>query len=163
MSDIASRSSSEATENVDRIFKELKSKHSDMENTKLRLWAKLIEKGRYDDLDNPPQIPLITGSPAPAKKKRDNISNALVDAANAVAKAFQTSHTSTSVATGSPTKHRPTAGQLEPPLTLSPLKYAQLRRSCLEDLKFLKDLHENEILSEAEFMEEKTRILKTLK
>ena len=46
-----------------------KYKHSDMENTKLRLWGKLIEKGRYDDLDNLPQIPLITGSPVPAKKK----------------------------------------------------------------------------------------------
>ena len=33
--------------------------------------SKLIEKGRYDDLDNLPQIPLITGSPAPAKKKQD--------------------------------------------------------------------------------------------
>ena len=66
-----------------------------MENTKLRLWAK---KGRYDDLDNRPQIPLISGSPAPAKKKRDNISTALVDAATLVAKAFQTSHTSTTEA-----------------------------------------------------------------
>jgi len=66
---IASNSSSETTDNVDHIFKELKSKHSDMENTKLRLWAKLIEKGHYDDLDNPPQIPLITGSPASAERK----------------------------------------------------------------------------------------------
>ena len=94
-------------DNVDRIFKELKSKHSDMENTKLRLWAKLIEKGHYDDLDNPLQIPLITGSPASPKKKRDNISTALVDAATVVAKAFQTSHTSTAVTTdGSLGKHR---------------------------------------------------------
>lgn len=51
----------------------------------MKLWAKLIEKGRYDDLDNPPQIPLITGSPASAKKKRDNISTALLDAATVVA------------------------------------------------------------------------------
>ena len=34
---------------MDQIFKGLKSKHSDMENTILRLWAKLIDKGRYDD------------------------------------------------------------------------------------------------------------------
>jgi len=66
---IASNSSSETTDNVDHIFKESKSKHSDMENTKLRLWAKLIEMGRYDDLDNPPQIPLITSSPASAERK----------------------------------------------------------------------------------------------
>ena len=159
----ANKSTSEATDNVDQIFKELKSKHSDMENTKLRLWAKLIDKGRYDDVDNPPQIPLITGSPAPAKKKRDNISNALVDAATVVAKAFQTSHTPTTVATDSPTRSRVPIGQLEPPSKLSPLKYAQLRRSCLEDLKSLKDLYQENILSEAEFTEEKARILSTLK
>ena len=41
----ASNSPTETTDNVDQIFKELKSKHSDMENTNLRLWAKLIEKG----------------------------------------------------------------------------------------------------------------------
>ena len=118
----ASDSSPKTTDNVDQIFKDLKSKHSDMENTKLRLWAKLIEKGRYDDLDNPPQIPLITGSPAPAKK-RDTISNALVDAATVVAKGFQ----------------------------------------ALEELKSLKDLYEENILSETEFAEEKAWILSTLK
>ena len=110
----ASNSPSETTDNVDQ---ELKSKHSDMENTKLRLWAKLIEKGRYDDLGNPPQIPLLTGSPAPAKKKRDNISTALVYAATVVAKAFQTSHTSTTVTTdGSLVRHSMPTGHLEPPL-----------------------------------------------
>ena len=118
----ASNSPSETTDNVDQIFKELKCKHSDMENTKLRLWAKLIEKGRYDDLDNPPQIPLITGSPAPAKKKHDNISTALVDAATVVAKAFQTSHTSTVTTDGSPVRHSIPTGHLEPPSKLSPFK-----------------------------------------
>ncbi len=87
-------SSSEANENMDQIFKDLKKKHPDMQSTKLRLWARLIDRGRCDDYDNPPQIPLITGSPAPAKKKSDNISNALVDAATVVAKAFQASQTS---------------------------------------------------------------------
>jgi hypothetical protein len=50
------------------IFKELKRKHPDMANPKLRLWARMIEKGRHEDYDNPFAIPLISGSPAPAKK-----------------------------------------------------------------------------------------------
>ena len=161
---VASNSSSELTDNADQIFKELKHKHSDMANTKLRLWAKLIDKGRYDDYDNPPQIPLITGSPAPEKKKRDSISNALVDAAVVVAKAFQNSHASTPLTTkGSPPRPVLPTGQLEPPSKLSPLKYAQLRRSCLDDLKSLNELYQESVLSEAEFKEEKTRILSTLK
>ena len=45
-------------------FKDLKSKHPDMTNPKLRLWTKMITKGHHDDYNNPPVIPLITGSPA---------------------------------------------------------------------------------------------------
>ena len=47
---------------------------------KLRLWAKMIDKGRHDDYDNPPQIPLITGSTVPAKKKSGNVADALASA-----------------------------------------------------------------------------------
>lgn len=144
----ASNSSSSNKENVDQIFKDLKTKHSDMENPKLRLWAKLIDRGRYDDYDNPPQIPLITGSPAPAKKR--GISSALVDAATVVANAV--------------TSNKSFAKEnLDPPSKLSPLKSAQLRRSCLEDLKSLKDLYQEAVLSEAEFVEEKARIIASLK
>lgn len=154
-----SNSSSDVKENVDQIFKDLKTKHPDMEATKLRLWARLVDKGRYDDYDKPPQIPLITGSPAPAKKKSDSISNALVDAATVVAKAFQTSHATPT----SPSRNTSAKENQDPPSKLSPLKYAQLRRSCLEDLKSLKDLYQEDVLSEAEFIEEKSRILSTLK
>ena len=146
----------EAVDDVDKIFKDLKEKHPDMECPKLRLWAKFIYKGRCDDYDNPPDIPLITGSPARAKKT--SLSNALVDAATVVAKAFQASHTSPS----SPTKCVSAKENTEPP-KLSPMKYAQLRRSCLEDLKALKDLYQDDVLSQAEFTEEKSRILSTLK
>ena len=65
----ASAGASLELDNVDIIFKELKSKHPNMTNPKLRLWAKMIDKGRHDDYENSPAIPLITGSPAPAKKK----------------------------------------------------------------------------------------------
>lgn len=45
------KDSNEATET---IFQELKGKHPGMETPKLRLWAKMIEKGRHDDYDKPP-------------------------------------------------------------------------------------------------------------
>ena len=120
------------------IFKRLKEKHPDTECTKLRLWARLINRGKYDDYDKPPPIPLITGSPVPAKKKSENIASALVDAATVVAKAFQSSH-APPTAPISPTPHAVDNENLEPPSKLSPLKNAKLRRSCLEDLKSLKD------------------------
>ena len=46
---------------------------------------------------------------------------------------------------------------------LSPMKYAQLRSSSLEDLKMLKSLYEENVISESEFADEKERILSTLK
>ena len=46
---------------------------------------------------------------------------------------------------------------------ISPMKTATIRRNCLEDLKRLKDLLEDGVLTEDEFMEEKWQILDTLK
>ena len=60
----ASTGTSLKVDNVDVIFKDLKRKHLDMTDPRLRLWAKMIEKGHHDDYDNPPAIPLITGSSA---------------------------------------------------------------------------------------------------
>ena len=56
---------------------------------KLRLWSKLIQSGRYDDYDTPPDIPLITGGPAPMKKKKENFVDALTSAATTVVKMLQ--------------------------------------------------------------------------
>ena len=54
----------------DDIFKQLKDKHSGMDNPKIRLWPKLIAKGRYDDYNTPPDIPFISRLSSTAKKKK---------------------------------------------------------------------------------------------
>ena len=43
------------------------------------------------------------------------------------------------------------------------MKSATIRRSCLDDLKKLKDLHEDGVLTEEELREEKQQILATLR
>lgn len=101
------------------VFKDLKVKHPDIGKPKIEAMGRLIDRGRYDDYDNPPQIPLITGSPAPLKKKGENISTALANAATVVAKAFQTSRTPVS-----PNRHASTKENVEPSSKLSPLKSA---------------------------------------
>ena len=45
---------------IDIIFKKLKEKHPDKGSPAVRLWARLIQNGRWDNYDNPPPIPLIT-------------------------------------------------------------------------------------------------------
>ena len=114
-------------DSVDLIFKELKKKHPDMHCPKLRLWAKMIDKGRHDDYDNPPQIPLITGSTVPAKKKSGNVADALASAATAIANAFQ--------APSTPQKRGSNTTDVSAGAKFSPMRSAKLRRSCLDDLK----------------------------
>ena len=155
----ASAGASLELDNVDIIFKELKSKHPNMANPKLRLWAKMIDKGRHDDYDNPPAIPLITGSPTPAKKKTNNIGDALVNAATIFANAYAVQPPQP---TGSPSKR---SSDVKQPgsNSFSPMSSAKLRRSCLEDLKSLNELYQEAVLSETEFLEQKEKILRTLK
>lgn len=141
----------------DDVYKKLKAKHPDMANPKLRLWAKLISRGRYDDYDNIPPIPLLQGDSSGGKKtKKNSLSEALVDAAVVFAQTFQASH----VANSSPQSATGCSGMSS---KMSPMKYAQLRRSSLEDLKTLKSLYEDNVISENEFADEKERILSTLK
>ena len=133
-------------EEVDDIFKQLKEKHQDMTAPKLRLWACLIQSGHHDDYDTPPNIPLITGSSS--KPKKESIADALTGAATAVVKMIQSTGSSSCASV---------------PAQMSPLKAAQLRRGCLEDLKKVKELLEDGVLTQQEFDEEKRRILGTLK
>ena len=147
---------SETADN-DEIYKKLKAKHPDMANPKPRFWAKLISRGRYDDYDNIPPIPLLQEDSSGGKKnKKNSLSDALVDAAVAFAQTCHSSH----VANASPQRTTTSTGISS---NLSPMKYAQLHRSSLEDLKTLKSLYEENVISESEFADEKERILSTLK
>ena len=145
------------TADDDEVYKKLKAKHPDMANSRLRFWAKLISWGRYDDYDNVPPIPLLQdGSSSSKKNKKSNLSDALVDAAMAFAQSCRSSH----VTSESPKRATISTGISS---KLSPMKYAQLRRSSLEDLKTLKSLYEENIISVSEFADEKERIFSTLK
>lgn len=134
-------------EELDEIFGKLKEKHPNIEAVKLRLWGKLIQSGHHDSYEAPPDIPLLTGT---VKKKppKEGVADIIAGAATAIVKAIN-----------NPTKEKsPTKVQ-----GLSPLKAVSIRRSCLDDLKRVKELVEDNILTEAEFTEEKDRILKTLR
>ena len=138
---------------TDTVFEQLKEKHPDMENPKLRLWAKVIQSGHWEDYDSPPPIPLITGPKTKPKQQKDTIADALVGAATAIVKKLQPQDANTPKRVSSATD-KP---------KISPMKSATIRRSCLDDLKKLKDLHEDGVLTEEEFREEKQQILATLR
>ena len=110
---------------------------------KLRLWAKLIQTGRHESYEVPPPIPLITG-PCASQDKKDTLTEAFSGAASAIAKALQP-------------KTPPTTSIDDNCPSISPLKVASIRQSCLEDLKQLKNLLDDGILTEGEFLKEKNK------
>ena len=55
---------------TDTVFEQLKEKRPDMENLKLRLWAKVIQSSQWGDYDSSPPIPLITGPKKSQSNKR---------------------------------------------------------------------------------------------
>ena len=111
---------------VEDIFKVLKTKHPSFPFPKLRLWARLIRLGHHGDYETPPDIPLFTGSPTPAKGNKESMSEAFAGAAKAIADVFKSSKLNTP-----PSK--------SPSTPVSPMESAQIRRSCLEDLKRVKE------------------------
>ena len=134
------------------VVDKLKEKHPGKESVKLRLWAKLIQSGHYDDYDTPPNIPLITGKAAtPKKTVKEGVAGLVAEAATAIVKACNPP--------SSPVKSL----GCDNGKGISPLKAVSLRRSCLEDLKKAKELHEDGILSQEEFQEENKRILDMLR
>lgn len=131
---------------VETIFIKLKDMHPKFPLPKLRLWARLIKNGRYDKYDKPPDIPLISGSSA---KPKESMTEAFKGAAREVVNLIQS---------GASDKDS------TPPSTYSsPLKMAQFRRSCLDDLRKIKELFEDGVLTDDEFKEQKENILGSLK
>jgi hypothetical protein len=143
---------------LDDIYQQLKDKHQEnFTGPQLRLWARMLRAGRYSDYDHAPQVPLITGMPT--AKPKETLKDALAGAATAVVKM---------VLSGGSTKGSTEKGACTPvnkstSTYISPLTNSQLRRSCLEDLKKIKELHEEGVLTEEEFFEQKACILNSLK
>ena len=55
---------------LDSIYTKLKKKHDDTYSApQLRLWARMIISGMHDDLENPPQVPMIVFLSIPNKNQ----------------------------------------------------------------------------------------------
>ena len=141
----------EKEKDVDDIFQDLKEHHgSEYSGPQLRLWARMICNGLHEDLDNPPNVPMITGT-APKRQKRDSLTEALTGAATVIAKAI----------TAPPSGAQPPGAT--PSVGLSPCKAADLRMKHFEQLRYLQQLMEDNIISESEFLEQKQIIIDTLR
>ena len=129
---------------LESIFKQLKEKHQDkFSGPQLRLWARMIAAKTHDDLDDPPRVPMITGSVKRNSQPKESLSDAFASAATAIAKVLSPIPTVTQ-----------TKGA-ESQATFSPGKKLELRMKNLEQLRQLQQLLEDGILSQEEFASQK--------
>ena len=143
----------EREQEILQIVDQLASKHSESYTVpQLRLWAKYIQSKRHDSYDEPPNIPLITGTPNSHKASRkESFGDALAGAATAIVRALKPQSPKRSTTPSSATN------------SFSPNSHANLRRKHLEDLRTLHSLLEDGVLTDEEYTEQKQSILSTLR
>lgn len=149
---------------VESTYKELKERHQESWDTpRLKLWARCIVSGIHDDYDNPPASPAFT-SAAPKRARKESLSEAIGGAAVAIVKALQSdpkekpsekSKSQSSVAFGPEASHSGPG--------VSPGRAVDLRMKNYQQLRYLKELYEENILDEKEYVDQKRSILAALR
>ena len=129
---------------IDTIFETLREKHKEtFSNPQLRLWARMQASGLHHDLDNPPNVPAITGRPVTKRKEKDkddSFTDALTGAANAITKLLVGNQPAT-----------PNKTVANKPTGISPASKANLSGQYLQHLSSLQQLRQNSVLTEEEF------------
>ncbi len=120
---------------VDDVYKELKTKHGDKyETPKLRLWSRMICSDLHDDYENPPDIPAFSIRTKKSCKGAD------------------------SGQSSSPLSQIYSNSQY-----VSPSKMVDVRLKNLEQLKIIQQLRDDNILTSEEYLEQKDIILTSLR
>ena len=137
----------EGEEEVEDVYKELKEKHLDKYAVpKLRLWARMIVSHLHESTDEPPNVPIFSG--CPPKKPREDLTSALSGAAEAFAKVISCPKGDSATASSSPNV-----------IAMSPSTLANVRMKNFEQLRYIKQLHSDDILTDEEFKQQKENIL----
>ena len=153
-----SSSRKENGDDVDSIYQALLDKHNDAyDKPQLKLWARMLHCGSHTDYDNPPRVPLITGT-APKRRKSDFSETFRNIAAEAVAKAISPPPPATTT-TGDNTSSETETNSIG----ISPGKTVELRSKNLQQLRYIQQLYEDNILSPEEFAEQKGMILQAIR
>ena len=103
----------------------------------------MISSNLHDSLEDPPNIPIFQASTPKRQKTSDSITSAINGAAVNLANVLKGDVTSSS----------------EQAILSSTEKVVDLRRKIFEQLQFIKNLYDNDVLSKEEFEEQKSTIL----
>ncbi len=135
---------------VKKAADKLKEKHQEnYDKRQLTLWGRMIVNKQWKSYDDPPDVPLITGGLRKFPRK-ETISEAITGAALAFAKAIspQTNQQSskTPIQSG-----------------VSPMSKARVSSEYITQLKLLQQLRDCGVLSDDEFMEQKSIALDNIR
>lgn len=145
------RSSKE--DEVEDVYQQLRKRHEEQYTSpQLKLWARMLHCGTYDDYDDPPRVPMITGT-LPKRTKKDSFAEALTGAAEAVVKVLSPRPVSVLSESNSVSGYS----------GISPGKSTELRTQNLQQLRVLQQLHDENVLSDSELAEQKSIILDALR
>ena len=138
----------EREDELESTFQQLKEKHgNNYSGPQLRLWARMIVAKTHSDMDEPPRVPMITGTVHKPQQK-ESLADAFASAATAIAKVF------------TPPSCSDAASRSQ--MHCSPSKKVDLRMKNLEQLHQLQQLLEDGILSQEEFASQKKIVLTSL-
>lgn len=143
--DTLTKKVSEQEEELESVFQKLRGMHENKwSGPQYRLWARAIVSGVHESSDHPPNAPMFSGGIP--KQQKESLVDAFAGAAKVIAKAF-----------APPTKEAENA-----PVHFSPSKKVDVRLKNLEQLRILKSLLEDGILSLDEFTQQKRIVLQEL-
>lgn len=132
-------------DNVEKIYQELKKKHSNLYTVpQYRLWARMLHCDTHDNYDVPPSIPMFSES-QPKKKKELPIGDGVVVISRSAMSPLSVQ-----------TPDVRTVG-------VSPGRSVDLRMKNLEQLRCIQNLFDDSILSLEEFKEQKQAILDSIR
>ena len=151
---------------INSLKSEIKKKHPDIySDPQVSVWARMISNGIHDSTDIPPDIPIITGA---VKRKKEPSRSVDKDALTAITTATTAAVSAladavSSRSSGSKCESPPRTADSGKPVGLSPGRMIELRMKNYEQLRYVQKLYEDNIITEAEFIEQKALILKTIR
>ena len=141
---------------VESVYKKLKEKHEESwDMPHLKLWARCIASGIHDDYDNPPDSPAFSTAP-PKRARRESLSEAIGGAAVAIVKALSTDQKKDKAG-----EESQASGAVGP--GVSPGRAVDLRMKNFQQLRYLQQLYDDNILDKKEYVEQKASILAALR
>ena len=141
---------------VKKVALDLGARHGDKyDDNQLKLWARMMVNKQHDDMDNPPNIPLITGG-IKRHARKESLTEVISGAATAFAKALASQRGT------SPLKPSQ-ACAISSNTGVSPSSKARLSGQYIEQLKSLQELRESGVLSDDEFQEQKLFALQNIR